>query len=291
MPWSCRFCSKTFSGVRLRSIDNVIEEIRELMQKYNIRGVAFNDELVLINKQRAHELCDKIGPLHIKWSCQGRVNNVDLDLLKRMKQAGCVAVGYGIESGSQTILNAMNKKATVEQARNALRDTVKAGMIPIVQMMYGYPGETRETLLETIDFFKSTPFLGADVVNSIILSATVPLPGAELYEQTVKDGRIDDEEKFLGVLSDGYMQDVENLLVNFTDFNEDEFWRLKKDTEQKIKEAQIRRYFLKYIINIIMLRMGQFASYYKRAGLKKTLKAILLKLTRTRNAVSHEEMR
>ena len=226
-PWDCCFCSKNFSGVRLRSIDNVIDEIKELKRRYAIRGIAFNDELVLINKQRAYELCQKIEPLQIKWSCQGRVNNVDFDLLKRMKKAGCLSVGYGVESGSQTILDGMNKKTTVAQAHTALRDTVKTGMKPIVQMMYGYPGETRETLQETIDFFKNAVFLGPEIINSLRLSATVPLPGAELYERAVKDGLISNEEKFLEELSAGYMHNVQKLLVNFTDFSKDEFWRLK----------------------------------------------------------------
>ena len=277
-PWDCRFCSKTFSGVRLRSIDNVIDEIKELKRRYDIRGIAFNDELVLINKQRAYELCEKIEPLQIKWSCQGRVNNVDLDLLKRMKKAGCLSVGYGVESGSQTILDGMNKKTTVAQAHTALRDTVKAGLIPIVQMMYGYPGETRETLQETIDFFKNVVFLGPEIINSLRLSATIPLPGAELYERAVKDGLISNEEKFLEELSAGYMHNVQKLLVNFTDFSKDEFWRLKNDTERMIKNEQVKRHPVRFLIGLLLLRLKQIVPYYKKWGLKATIKTVTKKL-------------
>ncbi|GAF78550.1 unnamed protein product, partial [marine sediment metagenome] len=106
-PYHCNFCSRTFTGVRLRSIDNIIEEIRLLKERFHIDSVFFCDELVLINQKRAYELCDKIRKLGILWGCQGRVNTVDLDLLKYMKSTGCVYVGYGIESGSQKILDSM----------------------------------------------------------------------------------------------------------------------------------------------------------------------------------------
>jgi len=148
-PFDCNYCSRVFRGLRLRSVNNIIDEIVYLKEKYYIEGVFFCDENLTVKRERIYELCDKIRPLNLKWNCQGRVNNVDLDLLRQMKASGCTAVGYGIESGSQKILNNMNKMATVEQAELAIKNTVRAGLYPIIQLMFGYPGETRETLKET----------------------------------------------------------------------------------------------------------------------------------------------
>jgi len=144
-PYNCVYCSKGFEGIRLRSVDNIIEEIKLLKKKYNISTISFADELVVINKKRTYELCDKIKKLGVKWACQGRLNVVDLDILKKMKDAGCKRIGYGIESGSQKILDNMNKQVKVEQALKALLWTQEVGIAIHPQMMFGMIGETKET--------------------------------------------------------------------------------------------------------------------------------------------------
>ena len=246
-PYNCRFCSKTFRGVRLRSVNNIIDEIRVLIKKFEVRGIFFNDELVISNRKRIYELCDEIEPLGIKWNCQGRVNLVDLDILERMRRAGCVAVGYGIESGSQTILDNMNKQTHVEQSKKAIRDTIRVGMHPIIQMMYGYPGETRRTLQETTDFFKEIPFVGP-----IGLSVTTPLPGTELYTYSLGKGLIKDEEEYLRRLSAGYTKsDGTRPFTNFTEFDAKEFYRLKRYTETRIFLNQILRHPLSFGLNYL----------------------------------------
>jgi len=230
-PYGCRFCSKTFSGLRLRSVDNIVAEIKELVEKYGVKGIVFSDELVVISKDRMFELCDKIEPLGIKWSCQGRSNLVDYEMLKRMKEAGCVSVGYGVESGSQTILDNMNKRITTAQNRRAIEDTVKLGMIPIVQLMYGYPGENEATLKETEAFLKSLPY-----VSRSTLSITTPLPGSELWDLAISRGLITDPAKYLEGIAGGYMHDAKSAkyLVNFTEFSKDEFYRRHGELERDI---------------------------------------------------------
>jgi len=277
-PWDCNFCSKTFTKVRFRTIDNVIAEIKELKRKFNIEGIGFMDELLVSSKKRFYELCNKIEPLHIRWSCQGRVNLVTLEMLKRMKRAGCVAIGYGIESGSATILSAMNKKITPSQVDEALRNTVKAKIIPVVQLMYGYPGENKKTLEETVNLFKNTAFLGQKALQFIQLSPTVPLPGSALYQQAIKEGLITNEDEFLSQLSAGYMPEVRKLLVNFTQFNEHEFWQRKEQTEKKIVTEQRKKHPVRAAVDFFLFKISQLHSYYKKFGLKKTSKALALKL-------------
>lgn len=245
-PYNCKFCSKTFKKTRVRSIDNIIEEIELLKQKYGVNCIHFNDELLMISKKRVLSLCEKIEPLNVKFICNGRVNIVDLDLLKRMKKAGAIAVGYGIESGSQRILDNMNKRITIEQSERALKDTVRAKIYPIIFMMYGYPGETRGSLQETIDFFKKIPYL-----ERVYLAITTALPGAELYEDCLKKGIIKDEDKYLESVAAGFRIDGGRLLVNFTEFNKEEFYKFKEETERRIFSEQIKRYpyaFIKFFL-------------------------------------------
>jgi len=261
-PWNCRFCSKTFKKVRFRSIGNVMEEIELLKEKYSINCVVFNDELLMTNRKRVHELCDRIEPLNIKFICQGRANLVDPDSLKRMKKAGAIAIGYGIESGSQRILENMNKGVTVKQAERALNDTIGAGIHPIIYMMYGYPGETRETLKETVDFFKRIPY-----VENVYLAITTALPGSELYEDCLKKGLVEDEEKYLESVSAGYRIGSARLLLNFTEFNEQEFHEIRREVERKIFLEQVKKYpyaFIKFLIRQRLIRL--------RARIRKLLK-------------------
>jgi radical SAM superfamily enzyme YgiQ (UPF0313 family) len=241
-PYMCRFCSKTFEKIRLRSIDNIMEEIKLLEKKYGVNCIHLNDELFMINKKRVLEFCEKIEPLNIKFLCNGRVNIIDLNLLKRMKKAGCIAVGYGIESGSQKILYNMNKQITVEQSERALKETIRVKIYPIIFMMYGYPGETKESLQETINFFKKIPYVGR-----IYLAITTALPGSELYNDCLKKGLIKDEDKYLESLAAGFTTQGARFLLNFTEFTKEEFYRLKSETERRIFLEQVKRYPYHYV--------------------------------------------
>ena len=278
-PYRCRFCSRDpAAGVRLRfrSVDNIIQEFKTVSEKYGINGIFFNDDTLLANKRRVYDLCDGLEPLKIKWNCQGRANLVDLDLLKRMKKAGCVAVGYGIESGSQTILDNMNKKVTVEQAHRALEYTYQAGLDPIVQMMYGYPGETKETLQETVDFFKKAPCMSYRAVRvAAELTPTTAIPGAELYDQALAEGLIEDEEKYLKGLAAGYQPDSARLLINFTKFNGEEFSRLKKETERQIFLNYLNRCRFRLVMSYLIDRFKVVMPYAKEHGYRQTIRIIL----------------
>lgn len=263
-PYNCRFCSKTFSGYRNRSINNIIEEIKTLIDKYDVNYIGFVDELVIISKKRVFELCDAIEPLNIQWSCQGRVNLVNPEILKRMKKANCVGVGYGVESGSQRILDNMNKQITVQQSKEAVINTLKLGMSTNVQLMYGYPGETRETLDETIHVFDDLPYTGV-----AFLSPTTPIPGSPLYDECLNNGLIKDEVKYLESLSAGYLAlyneaAVKNT-INLTSFSDEDYWRFKKDAERKIFLRQLRRFPLHFLRRYLKKTI----KYYRRWGVKK----------------------
>ena len=153
-PYFCIYCYHYHLGktYRFRSAQNLIDEIKALKNKFNIQSVQFLDDCFVINKPRVFEFCDLLlkEKLGIAWGCNGRVNIVDEAMFKRMREAGCTNVDYGIESGSQKILDVMKKKVSVSQAKKALLLTRKcfgdAGKNWNFTMMIGTPGETKETI-------------------------------------------------------------------------------------------------------------------------------------------------
>jgi len=258
-PFNCRYCYHIFGrGVRTRSIENVVGEIKYLINKFKVESLLILDETFTLNKRRVMEFCNVISQekIDIPWSCYARVNLVDREILSRMKKTGCYRVGYGIESGSQKILDLMNKKVTIEQAKEAIKLTRKAGLICGTTWMFGYPGEDYGTIQETIDFCK-------DLKLSPKFFYTTPYPGSELYIKT-KDKILEkygDEEKYILTLGD-----VSDFTVNLTEFTDEELMSLKKDTEN-----QLRQIPLSYYPELLLTR-------YKQYGIKRFVKKGIKKL-------------
>lgn len=149
-PYACAFCSKDAwqQGVRFHSVDYVVSELKHLMDVYGFKHFLFLDDTLTIHKKRLFELCNRIKLFGIKWRCYAR-SSTTKELLLAMKEAGCVEVGVGVESGSQKILDIVNKKETVEQNTRFVEACKEAGLIANVFIMIGLPGETYETVEET----------------------------------------------------------------------------------------------------------------------------------------------
>jgi len=259
-PYDCDFCYHIFSrGVRVRSIENVIEEIKILVKQYQVNALLISDETFTLNNKRIMEFCDKLKEenLKISWTCYGRVNLVNPEILSYMKSAGCFRLGFGIESGSQKILNLMNKKQTVEQAEAAIKIVRNAGLICGTTFMFGYPGETRETIEETIQFCKQ-------LYITPKFFYTAPYPGTQLFER-VKDrilsifGSIEHYYEALG--------DAFDFVINLTDFTDNELIELKESAEQIIKNIPVYKYPIYYL------------SLYKQVGLKNGVRKLFQKKT------------
>ncbi len=177
-PFKCSFCTVAGTKWRPKSAEKTMEELRYLKSTYGIRTVSFFDETFTLDKKRVVRLCDALisEDLDIRWYCNTRAHLVDLDLLKRMRQAGCRGISYGIESGSQSILDHADKCVTVEQARNAISWARQARIKTFASFILGLPGETWETVRQTIDF------VGETMPNSAEFNVAVPYPGTRLYE-------------------------------------------------------------------------------------------------------------
>ncbi len=166
-PFRCAFCDKSVFGrtLRLRSVGNVSDEIEQLVKKYNINSIRFFDDLFTVVPSRVKEMCDefKRRNLKIKWVCEARVNTVNLEMLKMMKDAGCTEVHYGIESGNQEVLNLQQKDITLEQVRQAIKWTNDAGIESRGYFIIGLPGDNKKTIKETIKFGRSLNLTSAGI--------------------------------------------------------------------------------------------------------------------------------
>ena len=235
-PYRCIYCYHDFlgHGFRSRSPESVISEIKHLNNKYGVTYVHFVDDEFVGRRRFVLEFCRQMreADLGITWGCSGRVNLMSEELIRSMVEAGCVLIGYGIESGSQKILDILKKGVTVDQAKHAVRLTQKYLGWADCSFMIGTPGETRETINETINFCKEL-----NLAPEVIFFIT-PYPGTELYERALREGKIDDEEQYL--LSLG--EQGEQILINFTDFSNEELIKIQHDMIKELKAQNIQKH-------------------------------------------------
>src|SRR3954470_23932906 len=187
-PALCTFClwPQTLSGHawRKRSTDRVAAEMAKAKELFpDVKEFFFDDDTFNIQKARTIELCEKLKPLGITWSCTSRVTT-DYETLKAMKEAGCRLMIVGFESGDPQILKNIKKGATVERARDFARDAHKLGLIIHGDFILGLPGETKESIERTIQFAKDLD------CETIQVSLAHAYPGTELYDFAKENGFI-----------------------------------------------------------------------------------------------------
>jgi len=185
-PAQCTFClwPQTLSGHpwRKRSADRVAAEMAKAKQYWPwVKEFFFDDDTFNIQKARTIELCAKLKPLGLTWSCTSRVTT-DFETLKAMKEAGCRLLIVGYESGDAQILKNIKKGATVERARQFTKDCHKLGLVVHGDFILGLPGETHETIRNTIKFAKELD------VETIQVSMAHAYPGTELYDFAISNG-------------------------------------------------------------------------------------------------------
>lgn len=237
-PFQCNFCSKTVTQPRKRSIQHIEAELIHLKKNYGLRGVQLSDELAVTNSERGYELCEMLARLKLNWGCQVRVDLVDRALLKHMKACGCNSLGAGVESGSQRILDAMNKKTTVEQNLTFMLNCQAVGILPWVQFIFGYPGEDEQSIRQSIALFKQANYSPPrpDFTGKYIMSSVAtPLPGSRLYDDLVRRGLIDNELNYLKRIERGYyIIKPEDVIYNLTGWDDKEMMARKRSMETEI---------------------------------------------------------
>ncbi|MEM3441890.1 MAG: radical SAM protein, partial [Candidatus Bathyarchaeia archaeon] len=178
-PFQCAFCvaSQMFGAkFRARSPKNVVDEMEWLINTYGAEGISFHDDTLTLDKKRTFDICDEIisRKLKIAWGCQTRVDQVSKEVLSKMRRAGCNEVSFGVESGCQRILDAVKKKVSTEQSAKAVKIAKEEGLFVAVSTIIGYPGETKESLKQTLDFIHTLE------PDDVWLCLATPYPGTEL---------------------------------------------------------------------------------------------------------------
>jgi anaerobic magnesium-protoporphyrin IX monomethyl ester cyclase len=184
-PYRCTFCFKVEPRYRDRSAPHVMEEF-EILKKRGVKSIHIQDDAFTANKKRCNEICDELIRRKYRFDLKvrSRVNSVDEDLLRKLKAAGVRQIIYGFESGSQIVLDSMNKKTTVEMNRRAVDLTKKVGIACYGEIMVGMPGETPATVNETLAFLlEKKPIIG-------YVPVLYPLPTTPVYEEAKRDGRL-----------------------------------------------------------------------------------------------------
>ncbi len=183
-PFTCTFCFDAKGLFRQRSVENVMQEIRSLKEKYNIKEIAFWDDIFTLNKEWVHEFCKEMEKEKIIWSCYTRLDVVDEPMLRAMKKSGCWNIFFGIESGAQELLDNITKRMTVEQMKEKVRIVKKVGIEIRGSFMIGLPGETPELARKTIQ-------LAIDMDPDYAqFSITTPYPGTQLWDNYEKYGTL-----------------------------------------------------------------------------------------------------
>ncbi|MCG2777171.1 MAG: B12-binding domain-containing radical SAM protein [Desulfobacterales bacterium] len=188
-PFACTYCSRTFGRTfRVHSINRIITEIETLIANYQISQINIEADTLTVNKAFLYNLCNtliKSGISEkIKWTCESRVDTVDEDALRLMKRAGCWQISYGVETGSQRLLDLINKSVTLDQVAEVFRLTKKVGITIRGFFMLGLPTETRSESIATIAFAKKIDPLWAQ------FTITVPYPGTKMFNDLDRAGQI-----------------------------------------------------------------------------------------------------
>ena len=256
-PYRCTFCNRPHMGKRFRARtpSNVIDEMEECA-RMGINEIAVYDDTFTLDRQRTIDICNEIlsRGLKIKWDIRTRPDIVDKELLIKLKQAGCDRIHYGIEAGTPEMQEVLKKEITLEQAENAIKWSKEVGIPTLAYFMIGSPGETREQIMQTINFAKE---LEPDFAH---FSITTPFPATELYAVGLKES----------IIKSDYWQDfAENPVEKF----ETPYWEenlSRKELIELINFAYKKFYVQpKYILQRL-LKVRSFDEFKKKAkaGLK-----------------------
>ncbi len=186
-PFNCSFCvtPRMFHHTfRMRSPKNVVDELEWLRNVHGAEAFSFYDDMLTYDKRRVYEICDgiKSRKLDLPWDCQSRVDTVSREMVFKMKEAGCQELFYGVETGSQQILDTMGKKTSIEQNEKAIKWAKEAGIFVAISVVIGYPGETRHSIKQTLDFIRRVK------PDDAFLCVATPSPGSELANIIRKKG-------------------------------------------------------------------------------------------------------
>jgi len=226
--FNCSFCYRLDKGFRQRSNEGIIEEIKFLKTNYGITYIAFHDELLMSSRERTESLClDFIrSNINVKWCANGRLNYARQDILKLMREAGCVFINYGIESMDDEVLKNMNKALTTKQIIKGIEATINAGISPGCNIIFGNIGDSVVSLERGVNFLLKYD----DGAQLRTIRPVTPYPGCPLYDYAIQKGLIVDCEDFY----ENKHVNSDLLTVNFTNMEDDQVYQCLLDANTRL---------------------------------------------------------
>ncbi|MBE3094972.1 MAG: B12-binding domain-containing radical SAM protein [Actinobacteria bacterium] len=224
---SCTFCMRITKGIRLRKLEDVINELKILNKKYRINVIRFQDELFLISKKRIQEFAKllKDNNLKIKFTANARVDIIDEELAILLKDIGCILLNVGFESSSQEVLNHIKKNTTIEQNEKVLKICKKIGIGYGLNFIWGYPEDTKETLMNNVRLIKKyNTYMQLRTIRPV-----VTYPGCGLYYEAISKGLLKDEEDFFNKFKNSDL-----ITVNFTRYTDGECYKMLFDANVEL---------------------------------------------------------
>lgn len=197
-PYQCIFCDRSVFGNKCRthSAEYVLDLMEYLSKHFGIKEILLEDDTFVTFRKRLIEICEGIlrKGLEIGWSCLGRADAVDLEILKLMKKAGCWHISYGIETGDPKVMDFIGKKISLEKIEQAVRWTKEAGLMAKGFFILGHPIDTPESIEKTIKFALKIP------LDDISVAMLTPFPGSRVYEIASQYGEFDEDWQKMNLL-------------------------------------------------------------------------------------------
>jgi len=231
--FKCNFCYRMDKGARERSNEHIVEEMKMLKTDYSITVVDFCDDLLMSSKNRAIALSQEIisANLNMRWHCNGRLNYATPDVIKIMKEAGCVYINYGIECFDDGVLKTMNKALTTEQIVKGIKATLEHGVSPGFNIIFGNIDEDEKTLKKSVDFLLEY----GDWAEMRTIRPVTPYPGSPLYYYALEKGLLKDAEDFY----ENKHINSDLLTVNFTKLSDEDFYKYLYEANKKLIRAYL----------------------------------------------------
>ena len=219
--FKCTFCYRMDPGYRMRTPGPLLDEIEKLHKDYGITYIAFQDDLLMSSVEHTEAVCLEFlkRNLPVRWNCNGRLNYCSEELLRLMKDAGCRFINYGIESMDQKVLNNMKKGLRPEMIIRGVEDTLKVGISPGLNFIFGNKGDNKKTIKSTVDFMLKYD----DFAQKRTIRPVTPYPGSPLYYDAIEMGLLDKENP----AEDFYERKHLNsdlICCNFTELSDEEFY-------------------------------------------------------------------
>ncbi len=228
----CSFCFKAMEQVRQMTPEKFCAGVKSLVKIHGLSYAYINDLTFVIGRERTLKMCQGLKESGIRWACSTRVENIDGDLLKIMKDSGCREIWYGFESVDQKVLDANFKKITVSQIEDAVAITNQAGIKVMGNFIIGLLGETEESLEKMVRFIETRQVIPCSI------KYLTPFPGTYIYTYARQKGLIKDEIEYFRSLNRRKVNDAQDEIINCTDLPEEKL----RDAFKKIRKISYDRY-------------------------------------------------